>query len=402
MATYPRTRGGGHRRRAVVAVQVGVVLIVLLGFAALTVDVGTLYNTRGDLQRTADAAALAGASAYVTDEMMQVRLGTEDAGLLNHVTGLATTRVTNFASINPTLGQTSTHVDFSDIVTGWINVHSGTEPIHANPLAADYNAVYVLVRREAEGGEGANGPVPFFFAAIFGKLFGESSASAVAVFDDRVSGFTPGLPGDANLLPFTIREEAYYRERMEGGDSYSWNGNSVDHSPDGTREVRLYPYPLSGSEYYEGDGNFGTLNIGTGNQGVTAEELQILNGVTQSDLEMEIGTPEATFYGDAGEPITYEITGSPGLEASLRFPITEIMGKVVGFFLHSDVVLSGSNAIYTITEIRFGRVMDIRLTGNPNQRGFFIQPVSYNGGGVQIDPDAPSTDGEVGRLVLAR
>jgi len=383
----------------VVAVQVGVVLIVLIGFAALTVDVGTLYNTRADLQRTADAAALAGASAYITDEMMQVRMGTEDASLLDYVTGLATTRVTNFASINPTFGQTSTSVDFGDIVTGWINVHSGTEPIVPNPAAADYNAVYVMVRREA--GEG-NGPVTLFFSPIFGKMFGESTASAVAVFDDRVSGFTPGIPGDANLLPFTIREEAYFRERAEGGDQYSWNGNSVDSSPDGIREVRLYPYPLSGSEYYEGDGNFGTLNIGTGNQGVDAETVQILNGVTQEDVEMEIGTPTPTFYSDTGEPITYEITGSPGLEAALKDTIRLVVGDIVGFFLHSDVVLSGSNAIYTITEIRFGRVMDIRLTGAPHQRGFFVQPVSYNGGGVHIDPDAPSTNGEVGRLVLAR
>ena len=78
------------------------------------------------------------------------------------------------------------------------------------------------------------------------------------------------------------------------------------------------------------------------------------------------------------------------------------MGQVVGFFLHENVVLSGSNAIYTITEIRYGRVMDIRLTGNPNQRGLFIQPVSYTGADVRIDPDAPSTGGLVGRIVLTR
>ena len=74
----------------------------------------------------------------------------------------------------------------------------------------------------------------------------------------------------------------------------------------------------------------------------------------------------------------------------------------MGFFLHDNVVLSGSNAIYTITEIRFGRVMDINLTGAPSTRGLYIQPVSYAGGGVRIDPDAPSSGGLVGRLVLAR
>ena len=52
---------GGHRRGAVVA-QVAVSLTVLIGFAALAVDVSTLYSARTELQRTADAAALAAAA----------------------------------------------------------------------------------------------------------------------------------------------------------------------------------------------------------------------------------------------------------------------------------------------------------------------------------------------------
>lgn len=52
-----------HRRRAVVAVQVMVLLTALMGMAALTVDIGYLWNVRADLQRTADAAALAAAAS---------------------------------------------------------------------------------------------------------------------------------------------------------------------------------------------------------------------------------------------------------------------------------------------------------------------------------------------------
>ena len=37
-------------------------LTVLLGFAALTVDVGAMYNARAQLQRSADSAALAAMS----------------------------------------------------------------------------------------------------------------------------------------------------------------------------------------------------------------------------------------------------------------------------------------------------------------------------------------------------
>jgi len=54
-----------HRRRAAVAVFAAVMLIVLFGFAALTVDVGYLYIVRGELQNAVDSAALAGAGALV-------------------------------------------------------------------------------------------------------------------------------------------------------------------------------------------------------------------------------------------------------------------------------------------------------------------------------------------------
>ena len=72
-------------RRAVVAVQVAVLFSVLVGFAALVIDVGAMYNVRADLQRTADASALAGASIYTSDDMMRIRMGTADSSLLGTI-----------------------------------------------------------------------------------------------------------------------------------------------------------------------------------------------------------------------------------------------------------------------------------------------------------------------------
>src|SRR5213078_2613881 len=46
-------------------VLVAVALVSLLGMAALAIDVTTLYVARGEMQRAADAAALAGAKAFV-------------------------------------------------------------------------------------------------------------------------------------------------------------------------------------------------------------------------------------------------------------------------------------------------------------------------------------------------
>ncbi len=51
--------------RGVAIVQVALALAILLGMSALAIDVGMLYEVRTELQRTADAAALAGASAFI-------------------------------------------------------------------------------------------------------------------------------------------------------------------------------------------------------------------------------------------------------------------------------------------------------------------------------------------------
>jgi uncharacterized membrane protein len=53
------------RNRGQVLVLVALALFVILGMAALAVDVGFMFCTRNELQRSADAGALAGASAFV-------------------------------------------------------------------------------------------------------------------------------------------------------------------------------------------------------------------------------------------------------------------------------------------------------------------------------------------------
>lgn len=51
-----------------VLVLVALAIFVLLGFAALGIDVGFMYSVRHELQRSADAGALAGASSFTTGD----------------------------------------------------------------------------------------------------------------------------------------------------------------------------------------------------------------------------------------------------------------------------------------------------------------------------------------------
>ena len=49
------------QERGAVLVLVGVLMFVLIGFAALAIDLGHLYVVRNELQNAADSGALAGA-----------------------------------------------------------------------------------------------------------------------------------------------------------------------------------------------------------------------------------------------------------------------------------------------------------------------------------------------------
>lgn len=383
---------GNSKRRAIIAVQVMVFMVVMLGFAALTLDVGVMYNTRADLQRAADAAALAGVSALTSDTMMQVRMGTGGSYAFAEVVSSASTRADALSALNPSFGTTTTSIQPGDITTGWLDLASATASVQTGVPPDQCNAVRVVVRRDENG---SNGPVTFLFAPIFGQFIGETGATATAVFDDRVAGFdTSALPG--GLLPFTIHEDMFEYYVENGDDDYGWDEDteSVIESGDDVPEINLYPHD-------EAPGNFGLLNIGTPNMGTPALGNHIENGVPPEDFEAEIGSPVLMFFDD-GNPVTYSITGNPGLVAALVSSIETRVGQVVGFFLHNTVVDGGSNSIYTITDMRFGRLMDVRLTDGPTQRGLWIQPASYVGSDVIIDRSAPRSGGRLGRIVLAR
>src|SRR5512134_1260377 len=76
-----------RRNRGQVLVLVALAIFVLIGLAALGIDVGYMYSVRHELQRSADAGALAGASAFTTGDW-------NDSGIRS----LADDRARQFAS----------------------------------------------------------------------------------------------------------------------------------------------------------------------------------------------------------------------------------------------------------------------------------------------------------------
>ncbi|HEY3242312.1 MAG TPA: TadG family pilus assembly protein [Phycisphaerae bacterium] len=387
------TRGAAvHRRRGATLVLVTVSGVALLGAAALSIDVGRLYLTRNELQRAADAAAMAGTSAYLSDSAWNSAQSDGSWSLSAALSALIDARAQNYASLNHTLNQ-ATLLASTDIVKGYFDFDHPSNALDTTG-GHRFNAVEVTVRRTTGS---ANGPVPFFFARILGMNEGNVVARAVAAVDDRFSAYTPPGP---TLIPFTLNESVYNQMLASGPDQFSYDQayDVVVASTDGVREIRLFPW----SNQDAGGGNFGTLNIGVPNQGTTGLIDQITNGITPAAIESEIGTPTLTFVNASGAPVTYTMSGNPGLSGAVGSALQARTGDVVGFFLHTSVAGNGSNTEYTIVDLRFGRIMHVDLTGNPNARRLVIQPVTYSGGGVQTSPDAPSSNGQLAVISLVR
>lgn len=160
---------GSPRRRGIVAVQVAVLLVVLLGFAALTVDVGAMYNARNDLQRTADAAALAAAgrlSDWSQGDPMEA----------------ARTVASDYTGSNRVFNHDMRLDPGTDVVFGRANYDAGTNRYSFEAVDALPDSVRVQVRMTNDS---PNGALRLFFAGLLGHTSTQMSASAIAMMVPR-------------------------------------------------------------------------------------------------------------------------------------------------------------------------------------------------------------------------
>ncbi len=157
-----------YRRRGAVAVQVAVSMSAIVGFAALTIDVGVIYNAKTDLQRTADAAALAASSKLASfDEGEPMTLARAEANRI----------VQANLVLNEQVQLADADIEFGRAV---YNDESGSYDFEPT---SDYpDAVRVVMRKTAGS---SNGALQLYFARIFGKQSTDVEAEAVAMMVPR-------------------------------------------------------------------------------------------------------------------------------------------------------------------------------------------------------------------------
>jgi hypothetical protein len=364
---------------------VAVICPALLAFAALSVDIGALYDAKAELQRCADAAALAGAGALIDERRIR-----NNGGMDLEIDRAARYAAYDYVTRNHVLGDSPT-VDFNvlnrdggDIVLGTLsdlgNYHESLSTVNPD----SYNSVRVRVRRDKE----RNGPIGLFFARIMGLYAADVGAEATATFEDGVTGFkvTPNT-SNADLMPFALSLDVW-RALMAGmsavGDQYAFDPGTgdVDSGSDGLLEINFYP---GAGPTQLPPGNFGTVDIGGNNNATSDIVRQLLEGVNADDLAHHGGELK---LGDDG---TLALDGDTGMSVGFKDALKTIIGKPRIIPLFDNVTGTGDTAQFTIVGFAGIRILDVKLTGAPDSLYLMIQPAQVSDDAAITEPGTTSS-----------
>lgn len=362
-----KKRVPSSRRRGNAAVLTAVSCTTLIGFMALSVDVGMLYNTRAELQRTADSAAMAAAWKLLDKDKLS---GTPD---MTAEIYSAKAEASAYAAMNkvlnaaPLVDQNYGNATDGDVLAGYLyDPNDQSEPISTSDPDL-FNTIQVRVHRDSV----RNGPVGLFFARIFGKQEVGVSASAAAVLKDGVVGWRVSpKTGNAGVLPLALHVNtwnALLAGTKTSGDKYTYDeeAGTLSLGGDGVNELNLYPG--AGADQLP-PGNFGTVDIGSANNSTADISRQIRYGLNEADL---------AYYGGEfklGPGGTLLLEGDTGLSAAIKDDLEAIKGLPRAIPLFNHVAGPGNNAVYTIVGFAGIRIMNVKLTGAMSKKAVIIQP----------------------------
>jgi Flp pilus assembly protein TadG len=157
------------RRRGAITVFMAISMVVVIGMAALAIDIAALYSAQAELQRTADAAALAAAGQLVSSDVS----GFEEAAI---------EAANDVAERNSVMRRAAGLDSASDVEFGKAVLDAATGRFMFQVGAAAPDAVRVTVRR-AEGSQG--GPIALLFSRMLGWESRNLEARAAAMLVPR-------------------------------------------------------------------------------------------------------------------------------------------------------------------------------------------------------------------------
>jgi Flp pilus assembly protein TadG len=351
----PTARPG--RRSGNILVLFAVFLTGLIGTVAFSIDTGYIALTKTRLQRTADAAALAGAEMTAT-----VPGQTQDPTAIKN-------EVKKFANLNsPDL----TILDSDIVLCRYTPYYAAGSRLSYDLTTKPANAVRVTMRRDST----ANNPLGLFFAPVIGTRSVELSATAFA-YIMPAAGILPQAP----VIPYAVQANYYYtaigqtglngvdNKKITVADNYIVNPGTyqVTAGHDGINEVMLFS---DASISNPKPGNFGSINIGSASNSATALQNQVLYGPTVSDFT----NPDfvTNVAADGALYVPFNTTGDPGLSTTVKSSFDAITGQPRIIPLYDTTTLTGTNTVFHIISYAGVVVVNVDFTGSPKK--IWVQP----------------------------
>ena len=304
--------GAAHRakgRRGQVIVIAAVMLFVLGGLLALTVDVGQVFVWRARLQNAADAASLAGIHKLVRQRLEGVSEATARVAAASEATLIEQANVSD-AGIS--------------IQFGKINAAGNFETVDGSTSAT---AVLATASRDSSA---PGGSVRLAFAPLLGINRCPVAGTGVAEVTSSIRGVLTGL------APFAVPEERLVPPGQE-----------------------MVFYPADGEAY---DG-LGDVTVAPGCWG-----LLNLDGGALSTTEL-IEWIENGYNGlfEISEDGYIWIDGTSGFRAALQKPMRAKIGETLIMVVYDVVTGTGSNAQFRCVGFMRGTILEVKLTGK-NER----------------------------------
>lgn len=377
-----RTKRG--RRRGTVLVMTAVLLPVMLGLVALSVDMGYIVVVQGQLQNTADAAALAGISVLPRSQVMTVGNSANLAASQNAAILAARAKVRHFSAINFAGGVSVTIPSSrdSDIVVGYQARPGGSITPTSPPDANFPNAVQVTVRRDGN----ANTPLALFFAPAIGAGPWSGQATATAMVQGAVNSVRSIPNVNGLFLPIAIDYASWNRFMTTGlspdglrHDNYSVIPPTSTYTAPGNVTGNADQIPEFVDPNFPGKtgapGAFGWISVGQ-STGVSALRNYITNGESASDIAWLLSNGLLPLPAGGWR-------SEPGNKGGATGTLPSIIGLPREIMLYDSITGNGRNANYHI--VGFAGVTLVNA-GN----GITLQPT------VVIDPTAVTGPGGLG------
>lgn len=354
-------------RKGTIAVLALILMVVLTGMLAFSIDLGYLATSKSEIQRTADSAALA--ACWQVYESRLAGVDEEDArsDIASSASQVAwRNKISNTSPSLHTCGESS------DVQLGYLPSLAYNQTL-TNNSHDPFRAVRVRVHKSSS----MNGQIPSYFGRVFGRNGSTISAEATAAMAHQIRGFKipPGSSLKIGILPVALDSETW-QSLLAGNtsDQYSYDSTTgaVTKGSDGICEVNLYPQG-TGSP-----GNRGTVDIGNANNSTADIARQIVEGISAEDLQ-ELGKPLALSLDG-----TLELNGDTGISAGVKDELTSIIGQTRIVPVFDQVTGNGNNATYRIVRWVGVRVLYVKLTGQMNSKRLVIQPAAMVAKGVIV------------------